>query len=454
MITTLKGKLQRLTADKNFSEILVGSASALIARVAATALGVISTIVVARRYGAEAVGILAMINSFLMLVTIFTVLGTGTSILRLIPEYITKYSLTSAFRVYRKTQYLVAVVSLVTGTLFFFASGWVADTIFSKPHLAYFFALASCFVFFKALMDLNTQAVRGLRLIRTFAFMQVMPALSMLVLLMVGWGMSRNPGVPVYAQLLSYGITGLAGAWIMDRSFRHQMRPGDLLHALSVREILAISTPMLMTASMQFFIGQIGVVMLGRFRTVSEVGYYSIAVRLATLTVFVLQAINSMAAPRFSELYHSGRMDELFAVAQKSTKLIFWTSVPILCGLVVFGGPIIRTFFGEEFMVAYPFLVVLVVGQFVNSISGSTGYFMNMAGHQKALRNIIVVTAAMHLLLSLLLISQLGGMGAAIASMISMVFWNGCALLYIRMKHGRTIGYLPLFGLKRGRVSS
>ncbi len=43
-------------------------------------------------------GIVAVLNSFLMLATIFTVLGTNTSILRLIPECLAKYSPAAAFK--------------------------------------------------------------------------------------------------------------------------------------------------------------------------------------------------------------------------------------------------------------------------------------------------------------------------------------------------------------------
>jgi O-antigen/teichoic acid export membrane protein len=105
---------------------------------------------------------------------------------------------------------------------------------------------------------------------------------------------------------------------------------------------LAISFPMLMTATMAFVIGQTGVIMLGMFRSEAEVGYYAIAVKLGTLTAFILHAVNSMAAPRFSELFHSDKMDELFHVAKKSAKLIFWTTAPILLGLIVLGKPVLK----------------------------------------------------------------------------------------------------------------
>ncbi len=121
MVGFVRKKIHNLVSDKKFSEILRGSVWALGAKVLATFLGLITTVIIARVYGAEVLGTVALLMSFLTLATIFTVLGTNTSILRLIPEHLAKYSPTSAFKVYRKTQYMVLGISLITGA-FFWAS--------------------------------------------------------------------------------------------------------------------------------------------------------------------------------------------------------------------------------------------------------------------------------------------------------------------------------------------
>ena len=151
------------------------------------------------------------------------------------------------------------------------------------------------------------------------------------------------------------------------------MEVTDKIGEVSLTKVISVSVPMLMTTAMGFLIGQTGVVILGMYRGEAEVGYYAIAVKLAMLTAFTLQAINSMAAPKFADLYHSGKIEELLYVAQKSAKLIFWTSVPVLLTLLFFGKFLLTFLFGKEFVVAYIAMAVLVVGQFVNAISGSTG---------------------------------------------------------------------------------
>ena len=91
MVTFVKRKIHNLVSDKKFSEILRNSVWALGAKVLAAVLGMVTYIIIARWYGADVLGIVAVLQSFLMLATIFTVLGTNTSILRLTPEHLAKY---------------------------------------------------------------------------------------------------------------------------------------------------------------------------------------------------------------------------------------------------------------------------------------------------------------------------------------------------------------------------
>lgn len=441
----LKKKANNLFLDQKFSEILTGSAYALSAQVIATVAGTITSIIIARFYGAEILGILAVINSYLMLVTIFTVLGTDTSILRLIPEHITKYSVSSAFKVYLKTQYFVIGISGIISLILYLTSGFIADKIFSKPHLKSYFALAAFFIIFKSLMRLNTQAVRGVRRIKEFAFMQLLPSISKLLILVSISIFFYHKNLPIYAMFISFIITALVGAWIVNRSLKQQTSSNNTIYSMSIREILTISIPMLMTATMTFIIGQTGVIMLGIFRPEIEVGYYAVAVRLATLTTFILNAVNSMAGPKFSELYNAGKVDELFHVAKKSAKLIFYTTFPILLSLIFFGKPVIMLLYGEDFKVVYGAMVLLIMGQFINSISGATALFMNMTNNQIIFRNFVFIAALLNLFLNILLTPLYGLYGAAAAGMVSLTTWNVTTLYYIKRKYGKTIGYFPFF---------
>ena len=446
MIQIIKEKFSNLVSDQKFTEILTGSVWAFSSRTVATAFGFAFSVIVARIYGAEVIGILAVMNSFLMLSTIFTVMGTPTSILRLIPEHLAKYSPTSALNVYRKTLYMVIGTSLMTTIIFFFSANLIADKVFSKPHLSYYFTIASFFIIFQSITILNTQAVRGLQLIKTFAVMLLMPQTFNLFFLIAVGLIRQNRDIPVYAIFFGSFMTGIIGWLIMEYSFKKRINFSDIVHTISRQTILSISLPMLMTSTMMFLVGQTGVLMLGIFCTEVDVGYYAIAVKLATMTTFVLEAVNSMAGPKFSELFYKGQIDDLFHVAKKSTKLIFITTTPILLILLIFGKFILGIIFGNKFLIVYPALSFLAIGQFVNSISGSSGTFLNMTGNQKEFRNIMMIVVVLNIGLNLWLIPTLGINGAAISAMISLSSWNIATLLYMKIKFGRTTGYFPFCG--------
>lgn len=444
MLNNVKTSILNFISDEKFSEILRGSVWSLGTRVLATGITFLSTMIIARFYGAEILGILAIVQSIFVITTIFTLVGTHNSILRLIPEHIAKYSPSSAFRVYRKTQFLVAALSILSGGALYLLSTPLAEGVFAKPHLSFYFALASFFVLFYSIMTLNTQAVRGLRLNRTFAMMQALPSLSKFIVLVTLTLTLFQPENPAYALFSSYLITAVVGVLIMDFAFKKKIQPTDSINFASTSSILKVSVPMFLTSTMTFIIGQTGVILLGIFHNESEVGYYDIAVKMATLTSFILNSINSMAAPNFSDLYHKGKIEDLFYIAKKSSKLIFWTTVPILLLLILLGNHVLLLLYGEEFSKSYMPMVILIFGHFVSSISGSTTNFMNMTGNHTSLRNIMMYTLLLSILLNILFIQKFGVTGAAIAGSICISFSNITTLIFIKIKYKKTIGYFPI----------
>jgi O-antigen/teichoic acid export membrane protein len=86
---------------------------------------------------------------------------------------------------------------------------------------------------------------------------------------------------------------------------------------------------------------------------------------------------------------------------------------------------------------------MLVFGQFVNSISGSVGYILQMTDKQKTVQNVILSAAVINVMLNMILIPMYGIYGAAFASMVSMVFWNLILVFMVRRYYNIWTIYLP-----------
>jgi O-antigen/teichoic acid export membrane protein len=284
--------------------------------------------------------------------------------------------------------------------------------------------------------------LRALQKTRIYAFAHILPSLSNLLLLGILLLIGGFSDLPVWAFFISgilvFIITGLLVVKFQPRA----VDPEADIPKPSYREIISISLPMGITSGLLLFISNFDVLLLGFLRTEGETGIYSIAQKLSLLTGFVIASINAVSAPQFSELFFSNKKQELVNLAIKSSRLIFWASLPILIVLIV-GGKLFLGFFGQEFIAGYPILVVLVAKEFINAVGGSVGYYQNMTGAHVQFRNIVTIAVILNIVLNLFLIPSFGILGAATTSLITTLFWNLTSSIMIYRQTGRYISYIP-----------
>jgi O-antigen/teichoic acid export membrane protein len=92
--------------------------------------------------------------------------------------------------------------------------------------------------------------------------------------------------------------------------------------------------------------------------------------------------------------------------------------------------------FGDEFVAGAPLLRILAIGQFINVATGSVGYLLMMTGHEKDMRNSLLVVAPCSILLSLWLIPLYGATGAAVATALAIAGQNLLAVFWVRRRLG------------------
>lgn len=443
MINTLKSKIHSLFNDEKFKEILHGSIYSFSAKIIVSLLGIVTSIIGARYYGAEMIGLVSILGTVLSIAGLFAVFGMSTSMLRLIPEYYEKYSIAASIALYKRILGLVLLVATIVAIIIFMLSGTIANSVFHKLELTWFISLAAVVLIFQAVGNVNITMIRSLKKIKLYALFELTPkVISLLLLLILTFIFYDLYNLVYIAFSVPIIMTILTSGYLISYISSHSKRmPSNILP--SNKDILALSYPMFLTGGLFVIIGQTDIVMIGMFRSSSEVGVYSIVLSLAMLTNFVLSSINVMAAPKFSELYHAGKMDELQHVVKKSSKLMFWTTLPILLILFLLG-KLILSIYGQEFVIGYMALIFLILGQFVNAVSGSVGHFLNMTGYQKEFRNIMLVAALINIFLNYILLPKYGINGAAVASLLSVVFWNIMSIIFIKQKFGFIIAYLPL----------
>jgi len=260
------------------------------------------------------------------------------------------------------------------------------------------------------------------------------------VLLGIISSFSDNYWLPNIAFVCSLMILALSSTFmILQRIKKNTSHPSN---EFAIPEMIKNSIPMMMANSMLLISGWINTIMLGIWATEIDVGVYSVVLKIATFSSFVLMSINSIATPRFARFHAKGDLDGLNKYVAQTAKVIFYSSIPIFILIVVFNEWLLGLF-GDEFRTGSTALLITMVGQLFNVFAGSVGAILNMTGHQVIFRNIIIISTFINIIFCVVLIPAMGLIGSAIAGMAFMASWNILAMIYISRKMNISSFYNP-----------
>ncbi len=449
MINKLKNKIN---SDIHLKELLKGSSIAFVLRILGIIAGYIFTLLITRGYGAEAMGVFALSFTLLQISSVIGRLGMDTALLRFVAEYSSQGKWDIVKDIYKKAVKLVLPFSIFVSILVFFLSPYIAEFVFKKPHLEPYFKIAAIGIVPFVLLFIHTESLRGLKKIKEYMLLQ-QAGIFILASILLGFiTLLINQStiklltnyinqIPISNYIFSVFIISLIAFIIWKKQLNnHQLtitnyKLTSTNSSLSYSTILSVSIPMLFSSSLALIMGWTDTIMLGMFRTEEEVGIYNVALRVSMITSITLMAINTIAAPKFAEFWGKKDLEGLAKVAQQSTKLIFWTSFPILLLFLIFPKPILGIF-GEEFKAGTLAFMILTIGQFISSLSGDAGGFLKMTNNQRFLQNLNFFALLFNILLNYILIPIYGIIGAAFATMMALNIAKLIANIYIRNLYG------------------
>ncbi len=199
-------------------------------------------------------------------------------------------------------------------------------------------------------------------------------------------------------------------------------------------------------------VSRLPILMLGFLAGPEPVALFALSTRVAETVILTLSIVAMTTGPRLAEFHVKRDYDGIQQLVTRSTLAISMWAVPIALALILTGRWLLGLF-GSNFSAGYPILVVLVIGQTVNAVTGTVGLVMTMGGMERAVLKVHTLGLAMTAILCLALIPVWHSMGAAIGSTAALVFWNIAlaVLLYRRMGIASSF-YAPGFFHRRNAL--
>jgi len=424
-------------------EVLLNTGTSFFFRILGACAAFLVSILISRHLGANDAGVYFLAFSIVSFFAAISRLGSDNILLRYTSRKLE--GTTVAKDVLLKSLSSTAIFGSILIILFILFADTISNKIFDKPELELTLRAMAPGILGLALLTLISVSFQGLRKFIFSIFL-----LNLFV----------NICLAIYIQLFTevksdelatiFSLASFLGFIIGGLILRYHFNKQQVFEKLEWNVFIRSSAPMFLIMFMNQLIQWSGQLISGLWVSNSDLAILAVCQRTALLTSFVLTAVNLVVAPKFSELHHQNKISELENLAIFSVKLMTLVSLPLAIVLLVFPS-IVLSIFGSEFQNGANILRVIVIGQLINVLTGSVGYLLTMSGHEKDLRNSVILSGVVVLILNIVLIPTLGILGAAISTAIALILQNLLAVHYVKKRLGfNTLNLRRLFNLKSG----
>lgn len=401
--------------------LIKGIAGSFGLTIASTGLSFLTSILLARLLGTEGLGVYSYIFAWIGILSIPATLGLDKLFVREIAIYQTKsqWGLMKGLIGWANLIVLAFSMSLAIVAVIIFSQ----ISTLSASVLA--FAIASISLPLIALGNLRQGAMRGLHKVVLGNVPEALIYPSLFISLMIGGylslGQSFNVSVVLIIKVLVSLVIFILGTIWLDRLLPQQIK--NIKPKYQISKWIRSALPLMFLGSMQLINAKTDVLMLGAITGTNAVGIYVIVRQGAQFILFLQGAANGVLAPQIASLYAQGKVKQLQKMISQSSAGVFLISLAIAFILIMLS-PWLLQIYGSNFLAGREALIILSIGEIVNTLMGPVGILLTMTGHEKYTVMTVGSSAILNVILNALLIPQWGVNGAAIATATSIIVVN------------------------------
>lgn len=419
-------RLQKYFGDKESNEVLSKGFSFLLIRIGGTLISFAFTLYITNSFGKTQWGLMTLGFSIFTIISIFGRLGLDSNLVKF---YSQDHNLQDTGIFYLAWLKVFLFSSLLSFVVYYYSEALVTDVFLEpKPDLLPYLNWLLLSVPFWSTVFISAAILRARKMNKAFAFYTLVGRFGVLLLIIL---LVAHDNAMFVIKAHFYGLIVLSLISVIHAVII--LKKPTFIAEQDSWLFLKESLPMMLSSSILVLMSWMDTFVMGVYESETEVGIYSVAVKVTTLATFSLQAINSILAPKIAKSYANNEELAYKKLIRFSTKINFFITFVVVSCIVILS-PFLLSLFGSGFDAGIGVLIILCVGQLINSISGSVGVVMQMIGEQRMFQNFMVSALVINLVLTLIFTPIYGGTGAATATVLSMIFWNVAGAIYLKKK--------------------
>jgi O-antigen/teichoic acid export membrane protein len=394
-------------------------------------------IIAARAFGPEAYGYFSLatvISGFFISVA---AVGLADGVLRYIAIYRGRKQPERIGYLFRSSTLLLSITSIITGIILFFLSKIIAVGIFHDANLIPFLEVFSLSIPLALIATPLLSGIRAFERITAYSgiynmFQNISKVIILALFIYAGFG----PQSISWSYIVSLGAM-LIVAYVYAKRNIPELFSADKLDNKQkkqmIAEVIRYSWPLLFYWILTTILYWIDSFSIGYYKNATAVGLYNAAVPIALLLTFVPELFTQLFVPMINKYYAANKKSTVKEISKQMSKWIWAIDLPIFIIMFAFPGAIMNVLFGSEYLVASTALRILSVSMLFTAMGVISSSLVSMKGKSKMVLLNIILASAMNVILNSIFVpmqkiwfveNSLGINGAAIATVISMIFFN------------------------------
>jgi O-antigen/teichoic acid export membrane protein len=395
-------------------------------RIGGAALAILVTVIIGRYFGAAGLGYYTYGILALSLTILPVGYGWGTMLFRetVDARKSKQWGLTKGMA-YRGAQ-LAAVFSLAVALIFLVA---IQVSGAGSPSVAYMVGLFLVAVFAEHIIALGGFYLRGMgfAVLSQMADAILKPLIVGCVLLAIALGNTAllaepAPLIVLFAATAIVGVARLVAiSQAVPADARYVSAEYDDRKWWPTAAKLAASSGLIVLNS------YVDLAFLAAIETPAELGIYRVAAQIASVSGIGYVALNFLASEKLARFRSTNQLSESRRIAKLLSLVAMLSTIPIPLFFLVAGEPFLTSVLGPDFRQALPAALILCALQTASAAAGMANIILLVHGREDQLIKLSAMCVALNIGLNAFLVPAYGGIGAAVATFISIGLWNAAA---------------------------
>ncbi len=373
------------------------------------------------RLGSSEYGLLSLgftITSFLVFISM---LGLNTGLTRYIPFFIGKNNDKKIKGTVLSSIKISVPISLFFTFLLFFFANKISINIFHNSNLVPILRLFSFTIPLIVLSNLFASVMIGFKKVTyQIVINEVIENIVKFVLTFVLIYFGYKVFGAAIAYLISVIVTFILSLYFVQKK-TFKIINKNIKTEFITKELFKFSLPLFFAGLFTLVIKWGDLLLIGYFRTASDVGIYNATLATASLLTLVPTALMIIFLPIVTNLYSKKNKKEINEVSIRTSKWIFFCNLPIFIMLLILSRDILRIMFGGEYIIGTTSFIILLFGYMIHSLTHINSSILIMMKKTKMVFHIGLVTSLFSITINLLLIPRYGIIGGAIGTSFALI---------------------------------